>query len=306
MITTKFVVTEEQVGSRIDVLVSTYMTNISRTRAAELVRNGLVLINGAVKKAKYKPQVGDEIEISVPEVAALEIISEDLNLDIIYEDSSIAIVNKPSGMVVHPSLGHSNGTLVNGLMHAIKDLSGINGERRPGIVHRIDKDTSGILMVAKNDKAHESIVTQFKEKTVKREYVALVHGVIDHDLGKVDAPIGRDPKDRIRYDVVLGGKESVTHFEVLQRFTQYTLVKCRLETGRTHQIRVHMRYIGHPLVGDSLYGPRKTQVSNFGQFLHAKSIGFDHPETDVFLEFEAEMPEEFITFLNELEKKSTY
>ena len=301
MTTTKFIVTEEQVGSRIDTLVSTYMTNISRTRATELVRNGLVLINGEVKKAKYKPQIGDEIEVSVPEASSLKIISEDLNLDIVYEDSSIAVVNKPSGMVVHPSLGHSNGTLVNGLMHEIKNLSGINGELRPGIVHRIDKDTSGLLMVAKNDKAHKSMAAQLKDKTVKREYFALVHGIIDHELGKIDAPIGRDPKDRIRYDVACGGKESITYFEVLERFSEYTLVLCRLETGRTHQIRVHMRYIGHPIVGDPLYGPRKTQVSDFGQFLHAKSIGFNHPETGVFLEFEAEMPEEFITFLNNIQ-----
>ena len=300
MMTTKFLVTDEQVGPRIDALVSMYMTDISRTRATELVRNGLVLINGQAKKAKYKPQVGDEIEIFIPEVAVLEIISQDLNLDIVYEDSSVAIVNKPSGMVVHPSLGHLNGTLVNGLMHAIKDLSGINGQRRLGIVHRIDKDTSGLLMVAKNDNAHESLSEQLKEKTVKREYIALVHGVIDHDLGKIDAPIGRDPKDRIRYEVVENGKESVTHFEVLQRFADYTLIKCRLETGRTHQIRVHMRYIGNPLVGDPLYGLRKTYKSDFGQFLHAKSIGFDHPETGEFLEFEAGMPEEFIAFLNEL------
>jgi len=303
MTTTKFIVTEELIGSRIDTLVSTYLSNISRTQATELVRSGLVLVNGVVKKAKYKPQVGDEVEVSIPDVAILEIIPEDLNLDIIYEDSSVAVVNKPSGMVVHPSVGHSNGTLVNGLMYAARDLSGINGKQRPGIVHRIDKDTSGLLMVAKNDKAHESLAAQLKEKKVKREYIALVHGVTPHNLGKIDAPIGRDPKDRIRYEVVAGGKESITHFEVLQRFADYTLVKCRLETGRTHQIRVHMRYIGHPLVGDPLYGPRKTQVSDFGQFLHAKSIGFDHPETGVFLEFEVEMPEEFSTFLNELEKR---
>jgi len=306
MTTTKFLVTEEQVGSRIDTLVSMYMTNISRTRATELVRTGLVLINGVAKKAKYMPQVGDEIEISVPEVSALEIISEDLNLDIVYEDLSVAVVNKPSGMVVHPSLGHSNGTLVNGLIHEIKDLSGINGQRRPGIVHRIDKDTSGLLIVAKNDNAHESIAAQFKEKTVKREYAALVHGVIDHNLGKIDAPIGRDPKDRIRYDVISDGKESITHFEVLQRFADYTLVKCRLETGRTHQIRVHLRYIGYPLVGDPLYGRKITYASGFGQFLHAKSLGFEHPETGVFLEFESEMPKEFTEFLEEIEKAATY
>ena len=300
MIKTKFVVTEEHLGVRLDAWISTQMPDISRTRATELVRDGLVLVNGETKKAKYKPQLRDEIEVSVPDVEALEIITEDLNLDIVYEDVDVAVVNKPSGMVVHPAPGHGRGTLVNGLMYAIKDLSGIKGAVRPGIVHRIDKDTSGLLMVAKNDKAHESLSDQLKAKTVKREYIALVHGVIDHDLGKIDAPIGRDPKDRIRFAVVEGGKESITHFEVLQRFPAYTLIKCRLETGRTHQIRVHMRYIGHSLVGDPLYGPRKTEKSDFGQYLHAKTIGFNHPETNEFLEFQTELPAEFVAFLDEL------
>jgi len=300
MIKTKFVIMQDQIGTRLDAWISAQMTEISRSRITELIRDGLVLVNGEVKKAKYKPQVNDEIEVSIPDVQALEIIAEDLNLAIIYEDIDIAVVNKPSGMVVHPAPGHARGTLVNGLMYAIKDLSGIKGALRPGIVHRIDKDTSGLLMIAKNDKSHESLSDQLKDKTVKREYIALVHGVIDHDLGKIDAPIGRDPKDRIRYGVVEGGKESITHFEVLQRFSEYTLLKCRLETGRTHQIRVHMRYIGHSLVGDPLYGPRKTEKSDFGQYLHAKTIGFKHPTTDEFLEFESELPAEFESFLDEL------
>lgn len=300
MTKTKFVVTEEQVNTRLDAWISAQMPEISRTRATELIRDGLVLINGETKKAKYKPQVSDEIEVSVPDAQTLEIIVEDLNLDIIYEDADVAVVNKPSGMVVHPAPGHGRGTLVNGLMYAIKDLSGIKGAVRPGIVHRIDKDTSGLLMIAKNDQAHESLSDQLKAKTVKREYIALVHGVIDHDLGKIDAPIGRDPKDRIRYTVIDGGKESITHFEVLQRFTEYTLIKCRLETGRTHQIRVHMRYIGHSLVGDPLYGPRKTEKSDFGQYLHAKTIGFKHPNTNEFLEFQTELPSEFVAFLDQL------
>ena len=302
MRTTKFIVTKEQAGLRIDVLVSMYMTNMSRTRATELVRDGLVLINGVAKKAKYKPQVEDVIEVSLPEVTPLEILSEDLNLDIVYEDEDVAVVNKPSGMVVHPSLGHPNGTLVNGLMHQIKDLSSINGKGRPGIVHRIDKDTSGLLMIAKNDKAHESLSAQLKEKKVKREYLALVHGVMTHHIGKIDAPIGRNPKDRIRYHVVANGRASITHFEVVQRFSEYTLVLCRLETGRTHQIRVHMHYIGYPLVGDPLYGSKKTKISDFGQFLHAKRIGFNHPETGIFLEFEAQLPALFTTFLAKAQK----
>jgi len=299
MMTQKFIITKEQVGARLDVLVSE-MSKISRTRATELIRDGLILVNGETKRAKYKPQDGDEIEVSIPDAETLEIIVEDLNLEIVYEDADVAVVNKPSGMVVHPAPGHGRGTLVNGLMYAIKDLSGIKGTIRPGIVHRIDKDTSGLLMVAKHDDAHEALSEQLKAKTVKREYVALVHGVIDHDLGKIDAPIGRGPKDRIRYEVIEGGKESVTHFEVLQRFLDYTLIKCRLETGRTHQIRVHMRYIGYPLVGDPLYGPKKTEKSEFGQYLHALSIGFNHPKTTEYLEFEAPLPEEFTAFLNDL------
>ena len=300
METKTFLVNEEQANQRLDVLVATAVTEISRTRSTELVRDGLVLVNGDIKKAKYKPVIGDEITVSIPPAQELEIAVEDLQLDIVYEDSNVAVVNKPSGMVVHPSFGHSNGTLVNGLMHAIKDLSGINGEKRPGIVHRIDKDTSGLLMVAKNDLAHESLSEQLQAKTVKREYIALVHGTIDHERGMIDAPLGRDPKDRIRYEVVENGKPSVTHFEVIKRFADYTLVKCRLETGRTHQIRVHMRYIGHSLVGDPLYGPRKTHKSDFGQFLHAKTIGFEHPVTGEFLEFMAELPHEFSDFLAEL------
>jgi len=300
MTTKTFFVTADHGSQRIDALVASEFPEISRTRATELVRDGLVLVNGEVKKAKYKPQAGDEIIVSIPAAQELEIIAEDLQLDIVYQDASVAVVNKPSGMVVHPSFGHSSGTLVNGLVYAIKDLSGIKGEKRPGIVHRIDKDTSGLLMVAKNDQAHESLSGQLQEKTVKREYIALVHGIIDHELGKIDAPIGRDPKDRIRYEVVENGKESVTHFEVIKRFADYTLIKCRLETGRTHQIRVHMRYIGYPIVGDPLYGPRKTHKSDFGQFLHAKTIGFDHPVTGEFLSFEAEIPQEFAEFLDEL------
>lgn len=296
-----FVTTVEHENQRLDAFVANQISEISRTRATELVRDGLVLVNGEVKKAKYKPQVEDMIEVSIPSVQELEIVAEDLQLDIVYEDPSVAVVNKPSGMVVHPSFGHSSGTLVNGLMHAIKDLSGINSEKRPGIVHRIDKDTSGLLMVAKNDQAHDSLSEQLQIKAVTREYIALVHGIIDHERGKIDAPIGRDPKDRIRYEVVRNGKDSVTHFEVIKRFAEYTLIKCRLETGRTHQIRVHLRYIGHPIVGDPLYGPRKTHKSDFGQFLHAKTIGFDHPVTGEYLSFEAKLPMEFMEFLATLE-----
>jgi 23S rRNA pseudouridine1911/1915/1917 synthase len=300
MKTFKFEITDEQLDLRLDAWISLNIPEVSRTRSAELIKDGHVLVNQTVKKAKYKPILGDIIDVVVPDPAVLEIIAQDLNLDIVYEDAHVAVVNKPSGMVVHPSFGHQSHTLVNGLLYAVKDLSGINGERRPGIVHRIDKDTSGLLMVAKNDLAHASLSEQLKDKTVTREYIALVHGVIDHDLGKIDAPIGRDPKERTRNEVISNGKPSVTHFEVLQRFTDYTLVKCRLETGRTHQIRVHMRYIGYPLVGDPLYGPRKTYQSDFGQFLHAKTIGFIHPATGEPMAFESDLPEPFTTFIQNL------
>jgi len=297
----KIITVTEATDDRLDLLISKELDEVSRTRATDLIRDGLVLVNGEKKKAKYKSAPGDVIEVSIPEVEPLELVAQDLDLDLVYEDEYVVVVNKPTGMVVHPSIGHGKGTLVNGLLYAVKDLSGINGQRRPGIVHRIDKDTSGLLMVAKNDVAHESLSDQLKARTVKREYIALVHGVIDHELGKIDAPIGRDGKDRMRYEVVENGKDAVTHFEVINRFDDYTLVTCRLETGRTHQIRVHMRYIGHPLVGDPFYGPRRTVKSDFGQFLHAKSIGFDHPKTGKFLEFESELPLEFTTFINELE-----
>ena len=215
-----------------------------------------------------------------------------MDLDIYYEDSDVIVVNKPKGMVVHPAAGHVTGTLVNGLMAHCKDLSGINGVLRPGIVHRIDKDTSGLLMVAKNDKAHEHLVNQLVEKTVTRKYKALVHGNIGHDYGTIDAPIGRDSKDRQSMTVVENGKHAVTHFHVLERFNEYTFVECRLETGRTHQIRVHMKYIGFPLVGDPKYGPRKTLEIN-GQALHAAILGFIHPTTEEYLEFEAPLPADY-------------
>lgn len=224
-----------------------------------------------------------------------------MDLDIYYEDSDVLVVNKPKGMVVHPAPGHLTGTLVNGLMAHCKDLSGINGILRPGIVHRIDKDTSGLLMVAKNDMAHEKLVNQLVEKSVTRKYFAIVHGIIPHDFGTVDAPIGRDPEDRQRMTVVDNGKHAVTHFRVLERFHQYSYIECELETGRTHQIRVHMKYIGYPLVGDPKYGPKKTLNIN-GQALHAGVLGFVHPRTDEYMEFEAPLPEYFSKLLHDIQK----
>ena len=297
-----YTIEEQQAGERIDKAVSSLQTEWSRTQIGNWVSEGVLTVNGEVVKPKYKVKTGDVIEITVPEVEELEIVAEDLNLEIVYEDADVLVVNKPKGMVVHPAPGHTTGTLVNGLMHHCTDLSGINGVMRPGIVHRIDKDTSGLLMVAKNDMAHESLVNQLVAKTVTRKYTALVHGHIAHDKGTIDAPIGRDTKDRQKQAVVDGGKHAVTHFQVVERFGDYTLVECRLETGRTHQIRVHMNYIGFPLVGDPKYGPRKT-IDFGGQVLHAGILGFDHPRTGEYLEFSSPLPEDFEQLLATLRDK---
>lgn len=289
---------EEFVGERIDKALSQMEEAWSRSQISNWLDDERILVNGVNVKAKYKVRLGDIIEVDIPEVEDLEIIPEDLNLEIIYEDADVLVVNKPRGMVVHPAPGHPSGTLVNGLMHHCKDLSGINGVARPGIVHRIDKDTSGLLMVAKNDVAHESLVNQLVNKTVTRKYTALVHGHIAHEKGTIEAPIGRDQKDRQKQAVVDNGKHAVTHFQVLENFGEFTLVECRLETGRTHQIRVHMNYIGFPLAGDPKYGPKKTLEFN-GQVLHAGVLGFEHPVTKEYLEFEAPLPEDFKQLLEE-------
>lgn len=290
---------EEFAGERIDKALSQMEAAWSRSQISNWLDEERILVNGAAVKAKYKVKQGDVIEVTVPEVEDLEIIPEDLNLEIVYEDADVLVVNKPRGMVVHPAPGHTTGTLVNGLMHHCKDLSGINGVARPGIVHRIDKDTSGLLMVAKNDVAHEGLVNQLVDKSVTRKYTALVHGHIAHEKGTIDAPIGRDQKDRQKQAVVDKGKHAVTHFQVIERFGEFTLVECRLETGRTHQIRVHMNYIGFPLAGDPKYGPRKT-IDFGGQVLHAGVLGFIHPVTKEYLEFEAPLPEDFKQLLEEL------
>ena len=292
---------EQQQGERIDKAISGVQTEWSRTQIGNWITEGIVKVNGESVKSKYKVKAGDVVEITVPEAEPLDVIAENLNLDIVYEDADVLVVNKPKGMVVHPAPGHMTSTLVNGLMYHCKDLSGINGILRPGIVHRIDKDTSGLLMVAKNDVAHVSLVDQLVKKTVTRKYTALVHGHIAHDKGTIDAPIGRDQKDRQRQAVVDNGKHAVTHFQVIERFGEFTLVECRLETGRTHQIRVHMKYIGFPLVGDPKYGPKKT-IEFGGQVLHAGVLGFDHPVSGEYLEFEAPLPVDFVQLVNELRK----
>ncbi len=292
----------ENAGERIDKALSTIQEDWSRSQIAAWITDGIVKVNGESVKAKYKVKEGDVIEVDVPEPETLEVIPEDLDLEIVYEDSDVLVVNKPKGMVVHPAPGHMTGTLVNGLMYHCKDLSGINGVLRPGIVHRIDKDTSGLLMVAKNDHAHHSLVEQLVNKTVTRKYTALVHGHIAHDKGTIDAPIARDPKDRQKQAVVDNGKHAVTHFQVIERLGNYTLVECRLETGRTHQIRVHMNYIGYPLVGDPKYGPKKT-IDFGGQVLHAGVLGFVHPTTEEYLEFEVPIPDDYVALLEQLRKE---
>ena len=295
-------VVEMQKG-RLDKACSEIFSDYSRSQIKQLLDGGNITVNGKTEKAKYKVKSGDVIRLEEPETKTLELRPENIPLDIVYEDDDVIVVNKPQGMVVHPAPGHDEHTLVNALLYHCP-LSTINGTFRPGIVHRIDKDTSGLLMVAKNDKAHRFLAKQLKDKTNIREYVALVHGRIAEDEGTINAPIGRSLKDRKKQAVVKDGRNAVTHFEVLKRYRDYTFVKCILETGRTHQIRVHMKYIGHPLVGDPLYGPKKTIKGN-GQFLHAGKLGFVHPTTGKLLVFEAPLPKIFQECLEKLDKTNS-
>ncbi|MBD7942778.1 MULTISPECIES: RluA family pseudouridine synthase [Psychrobacillus] len=298
-----FIIEKDQEKERIDKAIASFETDWSRTQIQNFIKDGSVLVNNEPAKTSYKVKEGDVIVVTPPEAVELDIVAENLNLEIVYEDEDVVVVYKPRGMVVHPAPGHLSGTLVNGLMHQIKDLSGINGVLRPGIVHRIDKDTTGLLMVAKNDVAHVSLVDQLVKKTVTRKYTALVHGHIAHDKGTIDAPIARDKKERQNMAVVDNGKHAVTHFRVLERFNKFTLVECQLETGRTHQIRVHMKYIGYPLAGDPKYGPKKTIDFN-GQVLHAGVLGFIQPRTGEYLEFSYPLPEDFTDLLQDLRKQS--
>ena len=287
-------------GVRLDKAVAD-LTPLSRSHANEQIKNGQILVNGQVKKAKYAVKAGDVITYELPEPEALEYVAENLPLDIVYQDEDVAVVNKAQGMVVHPSAGHTSGTLVNALMYHIKDLSGINGVLRPGIVHRIDKDTSGLLMIAKNDDAHIKLAEELKDKKSLRKYWTIVHGNLPNDRCVIEAPIGRSEKDRKKQAVTAKGKPAVTRFHVLERFGNYTLVELQLETGRTHQIRVHMAYIGHPVAGDEVYGPRKT-LKGHGQFLHARTLGFTHPKTGEVMKFTAEAPAIFQETLEKLRK----
>lgn len=293
-------ITDDEKNLRIDKFLSSVNDEWSRTQVQNWIKDGNVLVNGNKVKSNYKLQREDEVLLTIPQLQPLQVVPENIPLDIVFEDEDVIVVNKPRGMVVHPAPGHYSGTLVNALLYHCKDLSGINGVIRPGIVHRIDKDTSGLIMVAKNDFAHESLVEQLKAKTTKRIYYAIVHGVIPHDKGTIDAPIGRDKYDRQKMTVTEeNSREAITHFTVLQRFANYTYVLCQLETGRTHQIRVHMKYIGYPIAGDPKYGPKKT-LPIAGQALHAGKLGFKHPRTNEELFFERPIPEDMEKLLEQL------
>ena len=292
-------VSEEFVGIRLDKFVTDNANDLSRVYVQELIDEGYVLVNGKTSKSSYKTCLDDEIIVSFKEAEELDVLPQDIPLDIVYEDKDVIVVNKDRGMVVHPAPGNYKDTLVNALLYHCKDLSTINGVKRPGIVHRIDKDTSGLIMVAKNDYAHNFLADQLKDKTASRVYVALVHGTVHVNKGIINAPIGRDPKSRVKMAVVNTGKEAVTEFTVLKYYKDFTLIECKLKTGRTHQIRVHMSYIGYPLVGDPLYGPKKLRYGD-KQYLHARELSFIHPSSKERVTFTTEMPAYFKQFLEKI------
>ncbi len=300
-----FLIDKETQSTRIDSVLSLLLSETSRSFIQKLIEGGGMTVNGQLcTSKKYKVSEGDIVEITVPQPEELVIEAENIPLDIVYEDDDVLVVNKPRGMVVHPAAGNYNGTLVNAVMYHCRDrLSSINGVIRPGIVHRIDKDTSGLLMIAKNNRAHESLSGQLAEHTITRKYTALVYNNFSEDEGTVDAPLGRDPKNRLRRAVVReNSKRAVTHWRVLERFGKYTLIEAQLETGRTHQIRVHMSYINHPLVGDLLYGPKKQDLFQEGQLLHAGVLGFIHPSTGEYMEFYRPIPDEFQQVLEKIRR----
>lgn len=300
-----FVIEEGMQGTRLDVVLSLVLEEMSRSYLQKLIEEERVQVNGKVCTIKKMKLVqGDEISLSIPEPETLDLMPEDIPLSIVYEDDDLLVVNKPKGMVVHPGAGNTQGTLVNALLFHCTHLSSINGVIRPGIVHRIDKDTSGLLMVAKNDFTHRSLAEQLERHSIARAYHAIVYHNLQEEEGTVDAPIGRDTKDRLKMAVVRdGGRRAVTHYRVMQRFGNFTYLEARLETGRTHQIRVHMAHIHHPLLGDSVYGPKKQLLGAKSQMLHAKILGFVHPRTNEYLEFEAELPPEFQETLKKLEAR---
>ena len=289
---------------RLDAYISSKETNLSRTNVQRLIEEGNILVNGQKKKISYKVQIGDNIEINIPEAKETSIKAENIPVEVVYEDNDIIVVNKPKGMVVHPANGNPDGTLVNAIMAMCKgSLSGIGGEIRPGIVHRLDKDTSGLLIVAKNDLAHINMSNQIKDRQVKKIYIALVKGNINEDEATINMPIGRSTKDRKKMAVRKDGKEAVTHFKVLKRYKDYTLLKVKIDTGRTHQIRVHMAEIGHPVVGDMVYSKGKNEFGVEGQMLHAQSLDFKHPITGKEMHLEAKLPEYFEKVLEKLDRE---
>lgn len=299
----EFTIDEQYDGKRLDSFLSNKFEDKSRTYFQGLIEDGNVKVNGKIKKSKYKLNVNDSIEVEIPDPVELEVKPQNIPINIIYEDNDVIVVNKPQEMVVHPAPGNYEGTMVNALLYHCTDLSGINGVIRPGIVHRIDKDTSGILVVAKNDNSHNKLAVQFKDHSMMRTYYALVEGVIKNEGGTVDQPLGRHPKDRIKMAIVKDGKRAVTHYKVIERYKSHTLVQCNLETGRTHQIRVHMASIGYPLVGDPVYGYKKQKFNLKGQVLHAKQLGFVHPSTDKYVEFDSELPDYFQNLITRLKNE---
>lgn len=301
----KFIIDEEEHEQRLDLFIAENIEKLSRTYIQKLITEGFVTVNGKDAKANYRLKSGDLIEATIPEPVPLVIEPEDIPLEIVYEDNDILVVNKPVNMVVHPAAGNYSGTLVNALLYHCQDLSGINGKLRPGIVHRIDKDTSGLLVVAKNDLSHQNLAAQLKEHSVDRAYLALVHGIVTEPGGIIEAPIGRHPTERKRMAVTLkNSKEAITKYIVKERFNNYTFLECRLETGRTHQIRVHLAYLNHPLVGDPLYGLKKRNNLGFpGQALHAYLIGFNHPRTKERLTFQVDLPNHYRAVLEKLRKE---
>ncbi len=300
----EYELTADESGERIDKFLSRNCENLSRSYIQKLLKDGNIMVNKLAVKANYKIASGDVIQIRIPESEPLDILPEDIPLDILYEDSDILIVNKPKGMVVHPSPGHYTHTLVNAVLyHCGGNLSGINGVIRPGIVHRIDMNTTGSLLICKNDRAHQILAEQLKEHSITRRYHAIVHGNIKEDSGTVDAPIGRHPADRKKMSTKSQhGRHAVTHYRVLERFGSYTYIECELETGRTHQIRVHMSSIGHPILGDDVYGPARCPFKLEGQTLHAKTLGIVHPSTKEYMEFDAPLPQYFQNLLTMLRK----
>ena len=298
-------ITPEMEGERIDKCISNYLESLSRSYIQKIIKDGKAYVNDAVVKANYKVKVDDKVQFEIPDCEEPDIPPQDIPLDILYEDKDILIINKPKDMVVHPAPGHYEGTLVNAIMFHCKDeLSGINGVLRPGIVHRIDKDTTGSIIICKNDEAHRKIAQQLKEHSITRKYRAIVYGRILEEEGTVNAPIGRHPTDRKKMAInEKNGKPAVTHYKVLERLDKYTYIECQLETGRTHQIRVHMTSIGHPLLGDEVYGNAKCPFKLEGQTLHAMTIGFIHPTTGEYVEYEAPLPEYFEHLLQILRTK---